>query len=120
MTVNCEACGQGFEAKRSTARFCSDTCRKRSERSSGAESGGRSFRAVYAELEAVGRLETADGQIALTLAEALDSGQTSGSAKAQLARELLAVRAKAMAGVKVADDPMDELKRLRDQKRGLA
>ena len=28
----CETCGADFEAKRSTARFCSDACRKRSQR----------------------------------------------------------------------------------------
>lgn len=32
MIKRCEICGREFRAQRSTARYCSDTCRKRKER----------------------------------------------------------------------------------------
>lgn len=32
MIKRCEICGRDFEAKRSTARFCSNTCRSRASR----------------------------------------------------------------------------------------
>lgn len=32
MIKRCEICGREFQAKRSTARYCSSTCRKRKER----------------------------------------------------------------------------------------
>lgn len=32
MIKHCEICGREFKAQRSTAKYCSDTCRKRKER----------------------------------------------------------------------------------------
>jgi hypothetical protein len=118
----CDECGEVYTAQRSTSKYCSDLCRKRALRN---PQGGEpvvtgAAAAVRRELELAGRLDTALGQIALELATALESPKSTGSAKASLARELAVAMDRALAGVAVADDPMDELKRVRDRKRGLA
>jgi len=114
----CDTCAQPYEAKRSTSRYCSDLCRKRSQRGTGESSG--TYAALSAELDAAGVLGTGKASIVLALAEAMDSPSASASGKAALARELAAAMDRALADVKVADDPLDELSRLRDRKRGSA
>lgn len=133
----CDHCGVAYEAKRKTSRFCGVNCRNRHARhpelavldggSGSPTPGGGSpastsptVDAVRRELAAVDRLDSIAGSAALQLAAALDSPTETGSAKASLARQLVATLEVAMKGVKVADDPLDELKRRRDQKQGLA
>jgi hypothetical protein len=131
----CDHCGKAYEAKRKTSRFCGVNCRNRHARHPelAVVDGGTSappagappstsptVDAVRRELAAVDRLDSIAGSAALQLAAALDSPTETGSAKASLARQLVATLEVAMKGVKVADDPLDELKRRRDQKLGLA
>jgi hypothetical protein len=66
-----------------------------------------------AKLEAAGRLDTIEGEAALYLARQIDAGGHSGSQAAALVRQLLEASAKALAGVKSADDAVDELRRRR-------
>lgn len=121
----CDSCGKPYEAKRKASRFCSDTCRKRHQRSPkpaifGPISSGLVNSVLYTttlqKLEAVGRVDTVAGQQALTLAERMSSPAETGAAVASLSRQLSATMAEALAGTAVAVDPVDELRALRERK----
>ena len=70
--------------------------------------------AVRSELAAAGRDETYLGAVALTLADRMD-GSKSIMGYAAMAKELRATMDQALAGVKVAADPVDELRARRDR-----
>lgn len=135
MSRECESCGVSFGAKSPRARFCSDRCRKRAQRTpaaravkrgveapvvasvaAGADRSGL-FGVTSRQLEAVDRLDTVLGQQALALAARIVSPVESGASVASLSKEFRAVMAEALEGVAVAADPMDELRRRRDLKR---
>jgi hypothetical protein len=125
----CARCGQPFEAKRSTAKFCGGKCRALAakERSRGvvvtpieapaADASGLVYGATRSELEAADRLSTSLGAKALALAARIDSGQDTGSALAALVKQHDATMAEAVKGAQVAASPLDELRRRRDAKR---
>ena len=125
MQRSCGSCGRSYESERATSKFCGDTCRKRSQRGhvapatalpvrdSGTPSG--TVAAVRAELEAAGRSGTHLGAAALALAERID-GSTAVMGFAALVKELRLTMEAAVAGVKVAADPVDELRSRRDAK----
>jgi hypothetical protein len=71
------------------------------------------------ELEAAGRVETAEGAHALFLARRLASstGDTAASV-ASLSKEYRAARLEALRGVQPARSGLDELRARRDAKRG--
>ena len=73
---------------------------------------------MRAELDGVGKLDSMLGQQALMLAQALGDPDESASGAAALSRELRAVMALALRGVRGAADQVDELRRRRDRKRG--
>ena len=137
METRCEVCGGSFEAKRRTARFCSSKCRVRAHR--GAQvvelpaekparvtaeapmSSGSVEAAVVKQLAEVERVDTPMGQAALVLARRLDGGAAdTGSAVAALVKQLEATLEAATAGAKAEDDPVDELRKRRDRKLGIA
>lgn len=117
VTTRCDGCGKTFEAKRS-ARFCSDTCRKRLARSRTAvveKTGSTLVDVTAAELERVGRLDTPHGQIALSLARRLEGSLAdTGSSFAAIAKELRAALDAATAGGEVVGDHVDELRARRE------
>lgn len=114
----CAACGESFTAQRSTARYCSETCKKRAQRAPVASDGVSGLLAtIQDQLRAAGRLETVPGQQALEVARQMTAPRQSGSAVAALSKELRALMAEAMKGVAVVADPVDELRRRRDAKR---
>jgi len=129
MQRRCDECGHCYTARRSTSQFCSGACQKRAQR---ARAAGLPLRAatlddreaapselervVARELEAAGRLQSVAGQVALELAFRVASPHETGAAMASLARELSATMAKALAGVAVAADPLDEIRARRDRK----
>jgi hypothetical protein len=126
MMRSCDFCGTAYLAKRSTSRFCGDRCRRRNK---GAPPPPKPTReqsltatglvdAVRAELDGVGKLDSMLGQQALMLAQALGDPDESASGAAALSRELGAVMAVALRGVRGAADQVDELRRRRDRKRG--
>lgn len=78
--------------------------------------GGGLAGAIQRELSAAGRLDTYLGQQALMLADRIGSSMDTGSSVAALSRELREVMAKALDGVKVAADPLDELRARRAAK----
>ena len=129
MTRSCEVCGTAYESSRPSARFCGTNCRTRAHRDPGAvrrpsalavpsEGGpvGLMVVAVRAELAAAGRDGSYLGAVALTLADRMD-GSKSIMGYAAMARELRATMDQALAGVKVAADPVDELRLRRDRVR---
>ncbi len=74
-------------------------------------------RVVARELEAVGRLQSVAGQVALELAFRVASPFESGAAVASLAKQFGEAMDRALAGVAQAADPLDEIRARRDAKR---
>lgn len=127
----CDVCGNAYEAKRATSKYCSSGCRIRACRAAEkpaeppvqigvaaqAAFRGGLYESTLARLEEVGRLETVLGQQALFLAQRLESSLLdSGSSLASLSKELRAVMDAALDGVAKAADPVDELRRRREAK----
>jgi hypothetical protein len=122
---SCDVCGKSYQAQRSTSKYCSSACRAR--RSLGAQpialkvrppEAGPIAHHTRAELEAIGRLETALGQVVLALAKRLDAADNEpGTAMASLAREHRTALEVATRGAHRAADPLDQLKTRRDYKR---
>lgn len=134
-------CRRSIEGKRSGARFCSDTCRKRSRRRAepavvvelGGDEGGDEkplatgsaprepeIVAVYrSALVDAGRLETPLGQHVLVLARKMVGAAETGSGVAALSRQLDAVFDKAMKGV-ARGDSLDEFTKRLQAKRAAA
>ncbi len=110
-TVTCDAseCSNEFVPQRSTARYCSATCRQRARRTraaakesvaADAENGLAEHdlvKAVRLELEAAGKLTTFKGQLALQLARKLVTPEEAGVTA--LAKELQALMKDALAAV---------------------
>lgn len=130
----CAACGEEFETASRKKKFCSDRCRLRSHRGQvavlpgGAEVErpttpdlGPVEAATLAELEDAKREGTAIGRAALVLARKLDnSHMETGSGASSLAKQLQVTLAAALEGANQTADPVDELRALRDKKRGVA
>ncbi|MGW4876549.1 hypothetical protein ACWEPI_08335 [Streptomyces sp. NPDC004262] len=140
MRKKCEACGEQFEAKRSTAKYCSNGCRVQAQR--GAANGkskstvvafglaavppdedrprglGPLEQQAQAELESFGRAETLAGGVVLALARRIDQAgpADTGSGFAALAKELRAAMAVALAGAEQEADPIDQVRKQREQK----
>ncbi|HQV83160.1 MAG TPA: hypothetical protein PLX57_08645 [Ornithinibacter sp.] len=121
-------CGKTFAAGRANARYCSDKCRKRTNRAPGAdvvpiapesanvEAGphiGPIEAAARSELEQADRLDTSLGQVVVALARRLDRGEMeTGSAYSSLANTYDAKMAAATRGAGKATAPgqlQDEL-----------
>ena len=142
MRKQCAVCPAEFDAKRASARYCSERCKKRAQRSpdrkAAAQPGkapgppagltelapGGLMAATEAKLNAAGRLDGPEGQAALILAARIElspfSAET-GASVAALVRQLHATLAQALAGAKAAADPVeDELRTARERRRTLA
>lgn len=139
MRVECTLCGDPFDAKRATARYCSERCKKRAQRAglvvppSGSSVAGSVdtvrpdvspdgavHAAVLAELEVLEKVDTVLGQTALILARQMESGRDTGSSAAAVSRELdrLMVRIRGAEGA--PRDQLAAVRRRRDEKRGRA
>lgn len=121
MERSCQSCGGPYAAKRATARFCSERCRKRAQRghviavfpgTAGGTVGTVLVDAVRGELSGAGRLGTALGEVVLMLATRIEAGQDTGSAVAALTREMRASLAEAVKG---ANAPRSSLASYRDE-----
>jgi len=125
----CDQCSEGYEAVRSTSRFCSDRCRNR-YRKHPATAAVVSLEVVAcppdgvaavfeAELTDAGRLDTPRGQMVMVLARRLDNpARETGPALASLAKQLEASLSAALKGARVVPDGLDDLKARRDAKFG--
>lgn len=109
----CECCGARFEAQRSTARFCTEACKKRAKRGSAAviempprpepaDAEPALVARVRVELETAGRLNSAAGEYALDAARRVANSRDTGSSYAALSREARSALAEAVRG---AHDP---------------
>ena len=97
----CLQCGRTFAAHRSTARFCSDRCRKRASRSDDAaipvlRAPGPVEDAARRQLDAAGNLDTALGNAALAMARKIDLPSGSNSGLAALVTRFFALMPEAM------------------------
>lgn len=139
MELACATCGKPFTAKRRTAKYCSEKCKKRPQRApklvalahlTAADlrpdppeppERGRSAGVADAterELADAGRLDTALGQAALSLAQRVDSSALdTGSSFASLIREHRATLAAALEGAKKSESKLEELRRRRAERR---
>ena len=126
VTRRCVQCGKPFEAKRSTAKYDSASCRARASQGAAPVvlpvlplDEGKDLGAVEttrAELTRFGRLDTPLGQHALFLAQRMVN--ESGSALAALSREWRATREAAIANAKVTEDPVEKLRLVVGDRRG--
>lgn len=126
----CESCGEGFRARRVTARFCGPTCRSRAHRAKPPERlapvtqfpapehlRSELARTVYEKLTETGRIDTIPGQQALDIALNLASPHLSTASRASLHVQLSRVVDIALAGTTKSDSRLDELRAIRDRKR---
>lgn len=141
METTCESCEAVFEAKRSTARFCSITCRSRAARAQKAsaeptpvppavDDATGLVGSVRDELVKAGRDQTFYGQLALQLAGRLADRDESGISS--LSKELRTVMAAALEGAApaepaeptpapaVEDDEVERARRRREESRQAA
>jgi hypothetical protein len=142
MQRNCDYCGAAYEAKRSTSRYCKPAHRvsmsqRGKPKASVTEANVTELptpkdtpeeepkstelpplvAAVALELANAERFNTSLGQQAFYLATRIATASfDTGSSIASMSRELREVMSRAMEGVAVADDPLDELKRRRELK----
>lgn len=131
MSKQCGSCGAPFEAKRPTAKYCSNRCRQRAfkrtagggepeetaEQPASVSEPGRTEAATAIELERAGRLDTAIGQAVIVLARRIDvSSFETGAGLAALAREHRTALAEALRDSEGAADPVDELRMKRERK----
>lgn len=128
----CESCGASLEGRRSDARTCSLTCKerlkKRKQRGTVVEFAPRPVAgdaeppvvlALIRDLEAAGRLDTAEGEHALFLCRRMAAAERdTGSGVASLSKEYRTARAEALKGAQVKRTRLDELRAQRDAKRG--
>jgi hypothetical protein len=127
----CDVCCVPYVAQRRTSRYCSGRCRVRASRA-GLSGPGRPVRrvdlvssgpsalvqAVTAELERVGKLDSAFGVMAVLLAERLTASPfVSGAGVVALSRELTKVMDIATRDTVVGPDVLDEIQRRREKKR---
>lgn len=131
MVKPCVRCGSEFESVSPRAMFCGKKCRQNAslDRKRNLPAGPRlvagdcrptvdvmsTVGAVQAQLEAAARAETYLGASALRLAERIDQS-TAVMGFAALVKELRSTMDAALAGVKVANDPVDEIRLRRERK----
>lgn len=138
--IPCVMCGTPFTAKRASARYCGERCKKRAQRDPGrpaiGTSGtrprsdapaavaqlrpmtGRVAELTERELMSAGRMDTALGAVALALASKLDEpGMDTGSSIAALAREHRSALAAAVDGAVKKSSPLASIKGRRDEQR---
>jgi hypothetical protein len=118
----CAGCGEGFEAKRTNAKYCSDKCRQRGHRrppapivglpAPGPAPDGLLTKATRTKLDATGRADTELGAAALFLAARLDAvGMLeTGAGVAALMKEYRATLADALRDAETVDDELDQIR----------
>ena len=130
----CDQCGRPYEAQRASSRYCGATCRTHASQGIPARESvgvvplpqpagdGELVSSVRSALEGADRLESWQGQAALSIARRIEAA-SSDAAVAALQRELRASMAEAMRGVGAPQSAVsarrDELQ-ARRQRRGSA
>lgn len=141
MDIPCVMCGTPFTAKRASARYCGERCKKRAQRNPGrpdtgtvrpasgtlapvaqigsvsAPALGRVAMLTQKTLEDAGRVDTVMGAVALALAAKVDDpGMDTGSSIAALARQLEASLDKALDGAVTVQTPLERIKAQRERR----
>ena len=134
----CVVCHGRFAAKRHTAKYCSERCRKRAQRQlenplppaavtsmgvvklAAPPTEGRGIYSITKNvLEQAERLYTPMGQAAMLIAEILSSGvQDTGSSIAALIRQYDVSLTKALDGTQQELTPLEKIRREREMKTG--
>ena len=124
MTRNCDVCRRAYTAKDPRSRYCGETCRKRQLRGTEVRVEvpvtGESLALVTvtkSALKDAGKLDSVQGQLAMTIAATIAAGGDTASGLASLSKELRAVMAEALGNAKVVGDAMDELEAKKRMKR---
>lgn len=117
MLVTCGGCGNEFEAKRKTAKYCDATCRSRGNRGAGdiPEIPSGLVDRTRAELVRLKKLETVDGEQALIIATRMTSSYETGTAISALSKDLSRLMSALGRGAGAAD-PVDEMRERRERK----
>lgn len=136
MKLTCGSCGKDFEAKRSTAQFCSAACQKRESRRKAAttpppasqpattraagfdepDEDDESIAAATIEaLREAGRERTPRGRLAIKAARIIDASYAV-QGMAALMKDWDRALDAALAGAQVATDEVDEVERKRQEK----
>ena len=119
MKMTCTSCGESFEAKRPSAKYCSERCKKRAQRGQrvvnlpGAPPApvvGRVEAAAAARLAEVEREDTPVGQAVLALARRIDQGYDTGAGLASLVKQFEASLKSATAGAETEVSPVDQMR----------
>ena len=124
MRKACEQCGEPFDAKRSTAKYCGPRCRQQARRrSSPAEAEAvdprlpRIVELTTKELTRLEKLDTVTGQQALALAHRMCSTKDTASSIAAASRELDRLMLRLSSGAASQEDQLASARRRRDEKR---
>lgn len=129
MTLTCAYCGNPFEGQKSSAKYCSGTCRAKFSKNGGPELPPPSpvvevdhqveglMDAVRSELDAAGRLNSMVGQHALELANRIVNAPGMNAGVAAMSKELSRVMSEALRTSTTTVNPLDELRARRDRKR---
>lgn len=131
-TRKCLRCGSPYKAARTTAKYCTASCRSMASQERRGllpamkkppavvvdvdEPSSGLIESTRAALEQAGRLETVAGQSALRIAQAM-TGRETGAGLAALSKALSSVMAEALDGVRSSADHLDELKARREARR---
>lgn len=118
--MTCAGCGEDFEAKRKTAKYCGPSCQKRGRRreesaAEGAELPPAFLAATVAQVEKLGKIETVEGLQVIVIAERMVSPYSTGSEVASLSKEhsrLMEILGRGAAKA----DPVDEMRDRRERK----
>lgn len=116
----CDVCGESYEAKRATSKYCSDRCKMRKARGAVTKTEGDKVPTLAPEhvdgpvtesalvtLREAERVESPLGQAALALARRVDLGRDTGAGLAALVKQFEATLKSATADVKSAASPLD-------------
>ncbi|MDI6911469.1 hypothetical protein [Nocardioides sp.] len=124
MQKACAQCGEAFEARRSTAKYCGDRCRQQARRRAKPEDVDprlpRIVDLTTKELRRIGKLDTVLGQQALTLAHRMCSTKDTASSIAAASRELDRLMLRLAVGAAKQEDQLASARRRRDEKRRAA
>jgi len=121
----CTVCGQEFDAKRNTAKYCSRRCNVRAARQPKpgpaavipADPDSQLRAATLCALAAAGRESSPAGVAALILAQRIDSaGSETGAGLAALVKQHGVTLTDALKGATAEVNPLDELRARRERK----
>jgi hypothetical protein len=117
----CDVCGESYEAKRATSKYCSDRCKMRKARGAVTAAEAESIPTLVPDhtegpvtesalvtLRAAERVDSPLGQAALALARRVDLNRDTGAGLAALVKQFEATLGAATANVKSEQSALDK------------